>query len=85
MDSFADGLEVFGLKSGISAFPDLFQELFLASDTCSPEDILSILHLSDLESDDEAKVAGYLKTAIRRLSESGKGQITGQIKHYVCN
>ena len=63
---------MFSIKSGISAFPDLFEEFFVVSESCSPKDVLSILQL-DLDDchDDKLKVAGYLKNTIKRMCESG--------------
>lgn len=71
LDAFAEGLEVFSIKRGISAFPEIFRALFVASDMCCPEDILSILHFDELD-DNSRRVAEYLKSVIQKLGESGK-------------
>lgn len=70
LDAFAEGLEVFYLRTGIQAFPDLFQELFVAADTCSPDDVLGILKFQ-CDDSESSKIAGYLKSSIKKLDESG--------------
>ena len=74
LDAFSEGLEVFYLKSAIEAFPDLFEQLFVASDTCSPNDVLSILQFRDdlAANPEQLRVAGFLKSVIRKLDETGK-------------
>ena len=68
-DSFLEGLEVFDVKTGIFAFPDLFQELFVASSTCTSEDVIEILKV---HGDGEVRVKEFLLNAIRKLNEMGK-------------
>ena len=74
LDCFAEGLEVFSARSAIQAFPDLLEELFVASESCSPQDVLAILHFEEgFEQDpDKLRVAGYLKACIERLDEAGE-------------
>lgn len=72
LDSLADGLEVFSLKSAISAFPDQFQELFVASGSCSAEAVMSIVQLAPLDNEEKIRVAGHFKSALKGMSESGK-------------
>jgi len=48
LDAFAEGLGIFHLKTAINAFPELFKELFIVSDTCSSSDVLVILHFDDI-------------------------------------
>lgn len=64
---------MFGLRSGIVAFPDLFKELFVASDMCSPDDVLSIIHYQKVNDEDECqlKIIEYLENSIKSFSESG--------------
>ena len=70
LDSFAEGLEVFHIRSAIRAFPILFEELFVASGSCSPADVLSVLQFKDTESD--CRVARLLKSAVSKFDESGR-------------
>lgn len=73
-DCFGEGLEVFSLRTAINAFPDLLEQLFVSSDSCSSEDVLSILKFGEnFEGDAEkSRVAGYFKNCIRKLGESGE-------------
>lgn len=64
-----EGLEVFDLKSGIVAFPELFKELFVSCDS-SAEDVIKILHFDDAGLD--TRIQGFLLRSIRKLSESGR-------------
>ena len=73
LDSFAEGLEVFYLKTGINAFPDLFMELFVASDECCPDDILSILHFDNYDCEaPEGQIVMFFQNTIKKLNQSGK-------------
>ncbi len=61
---------MFHIASAIHAFPSLFEELFVASDKCCPDDVLSVLEYgSDAERD--CRVAGFLKSALMTFDESG--------------
>ena len=71
LDAFTEALEVFHLKSAIHTFPELFKGLFVASDDCSPEDVLAILHFDVNLDAEEQRVAGYMKNAIEQLNETG--------------
>ena len=75
LDAFTDGLEEFKIKSGINAFPDLFCELFVASSSCSPEDVISIICLHEVD-DEKMTCARYLKGAIKKMCESGNTIVT---------
>ena len=71
LDAFTEGLEIFHLKTAINTFPELFKELFIASDTCSSSDVIAILHFDDICGPEEQRVANYLKDAIQVLNETG--------------
>ena len=71
LDAFSEGLEVFHLKTAINTFPELFRELFVASDACSPDDVLAILHFDEDLGPQEQRVLNYFKKAIRKLNETG--------------
>ena len=65
---------MFSIRAAIQAFPDLLEELFVASEACSPEDVLAILHFEEgfQEDPDMVRVAGYLKACVGRLEENGE-------------
>lgn len=73
LDTFAEGLEVFHLKSAFTAFPSLFEPLFMASWQCRPKDVLDIIKYKDgqLEGSKAQRVAGYLESYIENLEETG--------------
>ena len=62
------------MRTAINAFPDLLEQLFVSSDSCSPEDVLAILKFSEnFEGDAEkSRVASYFRNSIRKLEESGE-------------
>lgn len=72
LDSFAEGLEVFHLKTAISAFPEEFQDLFVATAPCSPEAVLDIVQMPPLDDEDKTRVASIFKSALTRMSELGE-------------
>ena len=59
LDVFAEGLEVFSLKRGITAFPNLFLELFVAPMSCTLADVLAIICMDVADGEARRKVAGY--------------------------
>lgn len=71
LDAFSEGLEVFHLKTAINTFPELFRELFVASDACSPNDVLAILQFDEDLGPQEQRVMNYFKKAIQKLNETG--------------
>ena len=70
LDAFVEGLELFHIGSAIRAFPSLFEELFVASGSCCPADVLSILNFKDSKKSD-SRVARLLKSTILKFDESG--------------
>ncbi len=71
LDAFSDGLEVFKLKSAINVFPELFKDLFVASDKFSPDEVLGVLRFPLLMSDEEVVIADYLRNCILKFTEKG--------------
>ena len=67
LDAFAEGLEVFHLKTAVNLFPALFEPLFVSSGKCSPDDVLGILDFSDTLVGHRERVANYLKAFISEL------------------
>ena len=75
LDTLAEGLEVFCLRSAFRAFPFLFKPLFVASRRCCQTDVLDILKFHHGDSwleGDAGRVAGYLKRFIGSLEETGE-------------
>ena len=61
LDAFAEGLEVFHLKTAINTFPKLFKELFVASDACTPSDVIAILHFDEDLGPEKKRVERYME------------------------
>ena len=65
---------MFSLRSAINAFPEIFEPLFVALDSCSAEDVLGIVQFEEGFEEDPAKlrVAEYFRACIQGLEEDGK-------------
>ncbi len=71
IDAFAEGLEVFKIRSAINLYPEMFKALFVASDTCTPDNVIATLSMPCTMSPEDQRIAGYLKDCIKQLDESG--------------
>lgn len=71
LDAFAEGLETFQLRTAITTFPELFKELFVASDVCSPTDVLAIFHFDENLGPEEERLRTYFHDAMMQLTETG--------------
>ncbi len=71
LDAFAEGLEVFKIRSAINLYPEMFKTLFVASDTCTPDDVIATLNMPYTMSPEHQRIAGYLKDCIKQLDETG--------------
>lgn len=72
-DALGEGLEVFRLWTAIRAFPTLFEPLFVASGTVTPEDVVRVIRFERPLDGDQERVAGYLLNIVRKkFSEQGE-------------
>ena len=78
-DELSDGLEVFHLWAAMNAFPTLFEPLFVASATVTPEDVLQIINFKRPMDSRQELVAGYLNNVVKKLGEQGE-----QVKSILC-
>ncbi len=63
LDSFAEGLEEFGVRTVMRAFPDVLESVFTVSSEISPSDVSSILKAaSSLEGELVLRIWKYLPT-----------------------
>lgn len=74
LDAFGKGLQEVQLVGALHAFPDLFKPLFVALPPCIPENVWRLLRFEQPvhESEDRARVAGYLRRFVMNQSESGE-------------
>ena len=62
---------MFQLRTAITTFLESFKELFVASDVCSPTDVLAILHFDENLGPEEERLRTYFHDAMRELTETG--------------
>ena len=75
LDAFASGLEVFGLKTLISHFPEILKPLFVSTGEIKPVEVIELLKpRPSVSSMDEyqRRVWGYLLAFIDRASGAGR-------------
>ena len=67
-------MEVFSLRSAIQAFPESFEPLFVAPESCSPEAVLDVVTFQEGFAEDPAKlrIAGYFRSCVQGLEEDGE-------------
>ena len=72
LDAIATGLEVHGVKTLLSHFPELLKQLFVSSTKLEPNDVMKLLLSSSITMDEsQTRVWGYLQEFIEGCSEAG--------------
>ncbi len=74
LDAFGKGLEVVGMKSSISHFPELLKPMFVSSNELNASDVLRLLkpHPSFDMTDDQLKVWKYFLAFLDQADATGK-------------
>ena len=73
LDAIASGLEEFKVLSAMKCFPDLFMEMFVASDkVVTASDVLGVLKFPAEMSPQEKNVADHIGECLENLSSDGE-------------
>ena len=78
LDSFGEGLEVFGVLSFIQKFPAEMKSAFVSKGILSPEDVLKILTPKaavDNMSDKETRVYHFFKNYVNQCTDKRKYKV----------
>ena len=75
LDALANGLEVLGVHSLISHFPDQFKQAFVSDGSIKPDDVITLLKpepMVSMMNENEYRLWNYLKTFLYKADNKGK-------------